>query len=74
LECLADVLREPSRRFTLGAGSFSACHAEDGHFYLLCKDHVVLRLSTDEARNLQSELAWAIETLDREPEAAATVM
>jgi len=59
LDCLRSVLKDDSCGFNLGAGSFSACRATDGYFYLLCQDHVVLRLSEDEAQNLHSELASA---------------
>ncbi len=59
LDCLREVLREQSGGFSLGAGSFSACYASDGYYYLVCQDHVVLRLSEDEARILHSELVSA---------------
>jgi len=65
LDCLGDVLENPGCALTLGTGSFSACHAADGFYYLLCQDHVVLRLSEDEACELRSELTSARAALDR---------
>ena len=59
VDCLRDVLQEPDCGFCLGAGEFSACRAQDGYYYLLCQDHVVLRLSEEEAQTLHSELASA---------------
>lgn len=57
LECLEEVLQRPSCSFWLGAESFFASHGRDGHYYLLCKDRVVLRLSADDARGLCRALA-----------------
>lgn len=66
LECLEDVLDKPAWRFSLGGNDFCACHAEDGSFYLVCREYVVLRLSEDEARLLRCELAGARDALDQE--------
>lgn len=59
LDCLRDVLQQRSYGLSLGAGTFSACRASDGYYYLLCQDNVVLRLSEEEAHRLHSELASA---------------
>jgi hypothetical protein len=66
LECLEDVLDKPAWRFSLGGNDFCACHAGNGSFYLVCREHVVLRLSEDEARLLRCELAGARDALDQE--------
>lgn len=57
LECLKDLLRQPSASFYLGDGPFCACRAEDGFCYLVCQDRVVLRLSDEDAHSLHSTLA-----------------
>lgn len=59
VECLEDILKQPSCAFSLGGGAFCACHAADGQYYLFCRDSVVLRLSTDDAHGLLGELASA---------------
>jgi hypothetical protein len=72
MECLKDVLQGPSCGFCLGDGPFCASRAQDGYYYLLCKDSVVLRLSEDEARSLHAELAAVSAATD--PCTAAMVM
>lgn len=57
LECLEDILKEPTGAFVLGGGPFCACRAADGFCYLLCQDRVVLRLSADDAQSLHATLA-----------------
>jgi hypothetical protein len=57
LECLEDLLKQPTGAFVLGGGPFCACRAADGFCYLVCQDRVVLRLSAENARDLYSELA-----------------
>ena len=57
LECLDDVLDQPSASFCLGAGKFCACRAADDFCYLVCQGRVVLRLSNEDAVGLQSTLA-----------------
>jgi hypothetical protein len=57
LECLEDLLKQPSATFYLGAGPFCACRADDGFCYLVCQDRVVLRLSDEDAHSLHSTLA-----------------
>ncbi len=57
LECLQDIVKEPSASFCLGAGPFCACRAADGFCYLVCQDRVVLRLSTEDAHSLHATLA-----------------
>jgi hypothetical protein len=49
LDCLDDVLEKPAWRFSLGGDRFCAHHAEDGFYYLLCREYKVLRLSEDES-------------------------
>lgn len=56
LNCLEDILREPSRSFSLGEEAFCACRAADGHYYLACQERVVLRLTEEDARCLRAEL------------------
>jgi hypothetical protein len=65
LDCLRDVLNGSAGGFSLGEGAFSACRAADGYYYLLCQSHVVLRLSQEEARTLQSELSSARDVLQQ---------
>lgn len=69
LECLEDVLRQPSGSPCLGAGPFCACRAADGFCYLVCQNRVVLRLSTEDAHSLHTTLASFGEGL--EPSAAS---
>lgn len=57
LECLEDILRQPTTSFCLGAGPFCACRAADGFCYLVCQDRVILRLSTEDAHCLHDTLA-----------------
>lgn len=57
LDCLEDILKQPSASFCLGDGPYCACRAGDGFCYLVCQDRVVLRLSNEEAEGLQSTLA-----------------
>lgn len=57
LECLEDILKQPSASFCLGPSSVCACRAADGFCYLVCQDRVVLRLSDADAQSLQSTLA-----------------
>ena len=59
VNCLEEVLRQPSCAFSLGEGTFCACRAADGHYYLACQERIVLRLSEDDARELHFELASA---------------
>jgi hypothetical protein len=70
LGCLRDVLKGKSCRFSLGQGSFSACRAVDGFYYLLCQSHVVLRLSEEEAHTLHTELSSARVALQKASQAA----
>jgi hypothetical protein len=65
LNCLREVLQSQSSGVSLEAGSFSACRAADGFYYLLCQNNVMLRLSEEEAVSLQSELTSARAELDR---------
>ncbi|HTR64649.1 MAG TPA: hypothetical protein VMH85_02670 [Terriglobales bacterium] len=74
LDCLREVLSQDEAGLSLGAGSFSACRAADGFYYLLCQDHIVLRLSQDEACTLQAELATAHATLGKASSGAAQIM
>lgn len=67
LNCLEDILQEPSRSFSLGEEAFCACRAADGHYYLACQERVVLRLSEDDARCLRTELASARERMTPVP-------
>jgi hypothetical protein len=66
LDCLGDVLQRPACGFSLGESPFCACYARDGHYYLLCRDQVVLRLSEEEARSLHSELASAYRGMEQQ--------
>jgi hypothetical protein len=59
LECLEDILKQPTGAFVLGGGPFCACRAADGFCYLVCQDRVVLRLSADDAHSLHATLASA---------------
>lgn len=70
LECLDDILKQPSVSFCLGAGRFCACRAADGFCYLVCQDRVVLRLSNEDAQNLQLTLA-SFEAAELEPHTGA---
>lgn len=65
LNCLREVLQSQTSGVSQEAGSFSACRATDGFYYLLCQNNVMLRLSEEEAVSLQSELATARAELDR---------
>ena len=57
LECLEDILKQPSASFCLGAGCYCACRTADGFCYLVCHDRVVLRLSEEDAHSLHATLA-----------------
>jgi hypothetical protein len=63
LDCLREVLERPVCGLSLGDGPFCASYAKDGYYYLLCRENIVLRLSEEEARKLQSELTTANEAL-----------
>ncbi len=73
-QCLNDVLQEPPCGLSLGEGAFCACHAEDGFYYLLCQERVVLRLSEDEAQTLRTELSSMRAALNNNPESPLRVM
>jgi hypothetical protein len=70
LDCLRDVLQRPACGLALGDGPFCASYAKDGYYYLLCRENIVLRLSEEEARKLQSELSSANEALGLRPQPA----
>lgn len=59
LECLCQVMDQPSCPFFLGVGSFCASHAADGCYYLMCPDNLILKLSEDQAHHLRQELLAA---------------
>lgn len=74
LECLDDILQQPSSGLSIGESPFCACYAKDGYYYLLCRDQVVLRLSEDEARCLHSELRTAYQEIRATPDPTQHVM
>ena len=63
LDCLEDVLDAQSR-ISLGRKRFCAYHAEDGAYYLVCREYAVLRLTPAEAHCLREQLKNALEILD----------
>lgn len=65
LDCLRDVLTGKGCGLSLADSAFSACRAADGFYYLLCQNHVVLRLSEEEACTLQTELSSARAALEQ---------
>lgn len=76
LQCLENILGQPSCAFSLGSETFCACRAADDHLYLVCQDRVVLRLVEEEARNLHTVLTSARAELEKSqsPPPTLTVM
>jgi hypothetical protein len=66
LACLDDLFEQPTWSFSLGGDGFCAFLAQDGFYYLLCHERIVLRLSEQEARCLRCQLASVRAKLDGE--------
>jgi hypothetical protein len=64
VRCLGEVLDRSERTLSLGETIFCAYFANDGHYYLLCAEHVILRLSEAQAQQFRDLLSTARERLD----------
>jgi hypothetical protein len=65
LGCLSEVLERPATKLSMGSSDFSIYLAEDGYHYLLCNEHIILRLLEAEAVQLQQSLSIARDQLDQ---------
>ena len=74
LECLTEVLDGTGRRFSMGPGAFCASHAEDGFYYLACRERVTLRLSENEALGLRNVLTSARNVLEHSQSTVQQIM